>query len=105
MATKVKYSGVPVNDLIVPALSIGQAEDFDALISAIAPLTEPAAESRTAYAKRLLPLVAAAVRRNYPEMTDAQVADDLDFDSFNLAVKAALAISDANAPAKTRGEQ
>lgn len=96
---KVKYAGIPINDLIVPALSIGQAEEFDSLISSISPAE---GELRTAYAKRLLPLVAAAVRRNYPDMTDAQVADELDFDSFNAAVKAALAISDGTA--KTRGE-
>jgi hypothetical protein len=97
---KVKYAGVPINDLIVPALSIGQAEEFDDLISTVAPLTDPP-EKRTAYAKRLLPLVAAAVRRNYPDMTDPQIADALDFDTFNFAVRAALAINDT---AKTRGE-
>lgn len=98
---KVKYAGIPINDLIVPALSIGQAEEFDALIQQVSPKPD---ELRTAYAKRLLPLVAAAVRRNYPELTDEAIAQDLDFDSFGLAVKAALAITDASAPAKTRGE-
>jgi len=98
---KVKYAGVPVNDLIVPALSIGQAEEFDALIQTVAPLEN---EQRTAYAKRLLPLVAVAVRRNYPDMTDAEVARELDFDSFNGAVRAALGLSNATTPAKTRGE-
>jgi hypothetical protein len=96
---KVKYAGIPINDLIVPALSIGQAEAFDSLISSIAPAE---GELRTVYAKRLLPLVAAAVRRNYPDMTDAEVANELDFDSFNASVKAALAIGDGTA--KTRGE-
>jgi len=100
---RVKYAGVPVNDLIVPALSIGQAEEYDALVANVVPFAEPP-ESRTSYAKRLLPLVAAAVRRNYPEMTDEQVASDLDFDSFNVALKAALAINDASTSAKTRGE-
>jgi hypothetical protein len=98
---KVKYAGIPVNDLIVPALSIGQAEEFDALIVAVSP-TE--GEARTAYAKRLLPLVATAVRRNYPEMTDSDVAEALDFDTLNVAVRAALALQEAGGAPKTRGE-
>lgn len=95
---KVKYAGTAINDLIVPALSLGQAEAFDELISNISPLD---GETKTAYAKRLLPMVAVAVQRNYPDMTVEQIADALDFENFNLAVKAALALSDAP---KTRGE-
>jgi hypothetical protein len=98
---KVKYAGTPINDLIVPALSIGQAEEFDQLIVAVKPAE---GELRTAYAKRLLPLVATAIKRNYPEMTETQIADDLDFNSFNAAVRAALGLNDDAAPAKTRGE-
>jgi hypothetical protein len=98
---KAKYAGIPINDLIVPALSIGQAEQFDELVQQVTPKPE---ELRTAYAKRLLPLVAAAVQRNYPEMTEADVAAALDFDCFSVAVRAALALADPAAAAKTRGE-
>jgi hypothetical protein len=95
---RVKYAGVPVNDLIVPALSIGQAEELDSLVSNLAAAD---GESRGAHAKRLIPLVAAALRRNYPDMSDEDVARDIDFDSLTIAVRAALALT---ATEKTRGE-
>lgn len=98
---KVKYAGIPINDLIVPALSVGQAEDFSALLSAAAP-TE--GELRVDHAKRMLPLIAAAVRRNYPEMSDSDIAEAIDFSTINVALRAALGMNDADAPPKTRGE-
>ncbi len=88
MPQKLKYLGVPVymngQNYYIPSLSTRDfREHYDAMVS-------PAAEDARPEANfdRYLPIIGLAIRRNYPDVTDAMLADWLDLHTFGLAVRA-----------------
>ena len=90
---KLKYLGVPVylngQNYYIPSLS---TRDFKAHY---AELTAPPKEGEEPSESfdRFTPIIGLAVRRNYPEVTDEQLADWLDLHTFGQAMKAVQAAS------------
>lgn len=105
---QVKYAGIKINlggeDLIVPALSAGQAEQFDPEIAAInAAFKETTTSGKTPFAlySRWIPIYCAAIGRNYPEMTELRLRDDVDLSNHIPLQHAVLGI---DKDSLTRGE-
>lgn len=110
--SQLKYRGVPVfiagRELIVPSLSVRQFNEHmallmdpgvsqDELLAAISAgdqdkITElrHKIEERM---NRLVPVVGLAIRRNYPEITDEELFDILDLDSFAEVLRAVQSAS------------
>jgi len=74
LAVTPRFRGVPIflngQRIIVPSLSMGQVRQNQELIEAKPPEGEPLVD----HAKRMQPVILAAINRNYPDVT----ADDLD---------------------------
>jgi hypothetical protein len=85
---KLKYLGVPVymngQNYYVPSLS---TKDFRLNYEL---LTTPLAENASPVDgfERILPVIGLAVRRNYPEVTDENLADWLDLTTFPAMIQA-----------------
>lgn len=90
---KLKYLGVPIfmngRNYYIPSLS---TKDFRAHYE---DLTTPVPEEAGQFASfdRFLPIILLAVNRNYPEITEEQLADWFDLHTFKLAMQAVQAAS------------
>ena len=87
MAQQLRFLGVPVymngQNYYIPSLSTKDfRENEQALIQDIED------ETATQAFDRFIPIIGLAVRRNYPEVTDADLAEWLDLHTFKLAIKA-----------------
>jgi hypothetical protein len=75
---KPKYEGVPVymdgKEWVIPALSVRQYREHQKLLQD----GDVTQENLHDYIVARVPLIGAAMRRNYPELTDEQVMDMLD---------------------------
>lgn len=79
-----RFAGVPFflggRDLLIPALSLGQVEthyDTLAQMGNLAP-----GQTAIDVFRMSVPVIGAAVRRNYPEITDAELFDWIDLANF-----------------------
>lgn len=109
---QLKYRGVPVfiagRELIVPSLSVRQfSENMNLLMDpGISPQDLTAAFAASDHAaiaelrgkieermNKLVPVIGLAIRRNYPEITDEELFDMLDLDSFAEVLKVVQAAS------------
>jgi len=92
---KLKYLGVPVylngQNYYIPSLSTRDFKTHYAELSATA--KEGEGEGPTEAFDRFIPVIGLAIRRNYPDVTDEQLADWLDLHTFRLAIRAAQAAS------------
>jgi hypothetical protein len=90
---KLKYLGVPVymngQNYYIPSLSTRDFRQHYDTLSA------PPAEGATALSTfdTFIPVIGAAIRRNYPEVTDEQLGEWLDLTTFPLAIKAVQSAS------------
>ena len=85
---KLNFLGVPVylngRNYYVPSLStLDFRANYDVLTAAPAEGASPLESF-----DRLIPIIGLATRRNYPEVTDADLAGWLDLTTFKLAVRA-----------------
>jgi hypothetical protein len=93
---EVKCDGVLVKigerDFIVPPLSLGQLKRLRADIMKA---RESADENRTGYDRMLdtLPIIHAALSRNYPDMTITELEDIVDLGNYSAVVDAVFAVS------------
>lgn len=71
----------------VPPLSLGQLEEHE---DVIATLSQVDGESMFASFYKAIPFMHAAFSRNYPEMTREQLAELIDFNSFNEVLQAVM---------------
>lgn len=105
---ELKYSGVPVfmdgRQFIIPSLSVRQFKESMALLMADAGVVQEdlvvaiasgnhgkVAELRGKiedHMNKLVPIIGMAIRRNYPEVTDENLFDMLDIETFREALKA-----------------
>lgn len=93
MSQKLKFLGVPVfmngQNYYVPSLSY---QDFKANYELLT--TAPAEESKLfEYFDQLVPVIGKAVRRNYEDVTDEQLAGWLDMTTLPMSIKAVQAES------------
>jgi hypothetical protein len=83
---KLKYPGVPVyingQNFYIPSLSTRDFREHYAEIS------KEDEENPAESFDRLIPIIGLAVRRNYPDVSDEQLAEWLDLYTFRQAVKA-----------------
>jgi hypothetical protein len=90
---KLKYLGVPIfmnnQNYYIPSLSI---VDFRANYEM---LTAPPAEDASPFESfdRFMPVIGLAIRRNYPEITDENLAEWLDMTTFQMALEAVRGVS------------
>ncbi len=94
MSEGVKYRGNKINlggvDHIVPALSIGQAASFDDQIIEIQEtISDPSKVTFTAI-KKWMPVFLTAFKRNYPQMEEAFLEDNVDLNNFMEVREAVL---------------
>lgn len=86
--SQLKFLGVPVymngQNYYVPSLS---TKDFVANEQALLEVKD--GETAAQQFERFLPIIGLAVRRNYPDVTDDNLAEWLDLHTFKLAIKAA----------------
>ena len=84
--SEANYRGVPVfmagRTYIVPALSLRQFEENTEA------LTSPIEGKALDVFKRSVPIIGLALRRNYPEITDDDLFDMLDLESFSTVMRA-----------------
>jgi hypothetical protein len=82
------YQGVPVfldgRDYIVPSLSVEQFKQHYELLKASPREDENSAD----FIANRIPIIGAALRRNYPEVTDAQLLEIVDLTTFNQLILA-----------------
>jgi hypothetical protein len=92
MAQQLKYLGIPVfmngQNYYIPSLS---TKDFIANEAELIKVIE--GETATQQIERFTPIIGLALRRNYPDVTDGQLADLLDLHTFRLAIRAVQAAS------------
>jgi hypothetical protein len=90
---KLKFLGIPVymngQNYYIPSLS---TRDFRANYEALTAATPEGAGPFESF-DRFTPIIGVAIRRNYPEVTDEQLADWLDLNTFPEAIKALQAAS------------
>lgn len=94
MADVVRFRGAPLfmdgKEYIIPSLSLKQVEDnYEVLASAAKALEDSVADpARTVLEtfKVYIPIIAMAVQRNYPEVTEANLWDWLDLSTFSEAL-------------------
>lgn len=89
MADEVKYRGVPLfmdgKTYYLPSLSVVQfRESYDALVE---PVSGEGKEAISRLYDRLIPIIGKALRRNHPEVTDAQLEAMLDLSTFPRALQ------------------
>ena len=103
--SKVKHRGVAFETgdsvLIIPSISAAQADELSDVLSADRPVGLKADDPGYGAAARMrragwLRVVTAAIKRNYPDMSDAQIAEAINeedvFDAFRVASGNAPAI-------------
>jgi hypothetical protein len=91
---RLKFPGVPVymggRNYFIPSLSARQYREHQAVLEGT--LEQVGDETIVAYAIRVqeacVPIIGLALRRNHPEVTDEELWDLLDVNTFNLAWKA-----------------
>jgi hypothetical protein len=90
---KPKYEGVPVyldgREYIVPSLSVRQFREHYAKLTA----PQAAGETVAQFLEDRIPIICAALRRNYPGVTEDQLLDIIDLGSFDVITKAIQAAS------------
>jgi hypothetical protein len=90
---KLKYLGLPVymnsQNYYFPSLSV---VDFRSNYELLTSPTPEGAGPLENFA-RLLPVIGLAVRRNYPEVTDGNLAEWLDLTTFKAAIQAVMVVS------------
>lgn len=110
--SQAKYRGIPVwidgREYIIPSLSVSQfrnhieglnqylADALNAKIDAASASPEDAAKAIQAMTNgmnRLVPVIGLAMRRNYPDITDEWLFDNLDLYSWVECVRAVQASS------------
>ena len=94
MSQKLKFPGAPVyfngQNYIVPSLAF---QDFKESYDFLTAVPDVDGSKIFEYFEALVPIIGKAVRRNYPEVTDADLAGWLDMNTLPLAVKAVQAAS------------
>jgi hypothetical protein len=84
---QLKFLGVPVymngQNYYIPSLS---TKDFKANESSLLEVKE--GETASQQFDRFIPIIGLALRRNYPDVTDENLAEWLDLHTFKLAIKA-----------------
>ncbi|HVJ09265.1 MAG TPA: hypothetical protein VM554_12865 [Acidisarcina sp.] len=90
---KLKYLGVPVymngQNYYIPSLS---TRDFRAQYATLTRADEQPQDALATF-DAYIPIIGLAVRRNYPEVTDEQLAEWLDLHTFQLAIRAVQSAS------------
>jgi hypothetical protein len=91
------FKGTPIflngKEYILPSVSLLQLQqNFDLL-------TSPGTGSIVDLGNRFIPLIGSALRRNYPDVTDEQLWEWLDLNTFPEAIKALQASSGLKAVA------
>lgn len=83
---QLKYLGVPVwmnsQNYYIPSLS---TRDFRAFYGQLTAEQDP--KDVLGSFDKYIPIIGAAVRRNYPEVTDEQLAEWLDLHTIRMAIK------------------
>jgi hypothetical protein len=91
---KPKYAGVPVymdgREWIIPALSLRQFREHYETLRKTDDLAE---ENWKEILQTRLPIVLLAIQRNYPDMTEEQLLDMIDLNTFLTVVKAIASAS------------
>jgi hypothetical protein len=94
MPQKLKYLGVPVylngQNYYIPSLSY---TDFKASYDFLVSVPELEGAKLFDYFDKLVPIIGAAVRRNYSDVTDEQLAEWLDMTTLPMAAKAVQSAS------------
>jgi len=89
-----KYAGVTFlfdgKEYVVPPLSPRQMREFKPLMEAAQTINTANQGLGDLVLQKFVPIIHAAMARNYPELTVDQVADFLDLDTYGLAYAAAL---------------
>jgi hypothetical protein len=84
---QLKYLGVPVwmngHNYYIPSLS---TKDFRKFYDVLTAEADP--KDVLGAFDKYTPIIGAAIRRNYPEVTDDQLAEWLDLHTFRLAIQA-----------------
>jgi hypothetical protein len=93
MPQKLKHLGVPVyidgQNYYIPSLTV---QDFRANYDALTK-TPDTTNGPFEYWDKLIPVIGLAIRRNYPEITDEWLAENLDLNTIKLAIEAVSASS------------
>lgn len=86
--TKINLGGT---DYIVPALNFRQLKEFDVQIRAIQKLGESGDPMRELVT--LVPVITAAIKRNYPDQTEESVTELLDLGNYKAVFEAVLGVT------------
>ena len=101
---KLNFPGVPVymngRKYYIPSLS---TRDFTTNYDMLT-VGEAEGEKPTVGFERFIPIIGLAVRRNYPDVTDAMLDDWLDLYTFPLAIKAVQSASGMTPVTDAEGE-
>lgn len=77
-------------DYIVPPITLGMLQKFEPTLEKIAKLS---GSGKGPEAMKLgIPIIGAAIRRNYPGITDADVAELVDLGSYSKCINAAMGL-------------
>jgi hypothetical protein len=72
-------------DFVIPALTLGQVEKFDETIRTVDGIQGDRMPDKI---RAAMPLMLAAFRRNYPEMTEAELSEMIDLNTFRIVLAA-----------------
>lgn len=90
MAEETKYRGVPVflggREYLVPSLSVRQYREHAELLAK--PIHAASDAEMIEVLDKYVPLIGAAMRRNYPELRDEDLLDMVDLGNFRELVTA-----------------
>lgn len=88
---QVRFKGVPLYlngaEYIIPSLSLRQVEEFDETLSQPVNAADGDITGLRMILSTYLPVIGAAIRRNYPEVKDEDLLDWLDLESVGEAIK------------------
>lgn len=88
---QVRFKGVPFflngREYIVPSLSLRQVQENDELLAQVHTVDISDREGVKKLMKLYIPIVGMALRRNYPDVKNEELADWLDLSNFSEAVK------------------
>lgn len=95
MNEQTKYSGIPFwfdgREYVIPPLSPRQMKELrDVIKKAADTPMNSGLDLGDLITERFVPVIHAAMTRNYPELTVEQVTDFIDLDTFGLAYGAAM---------------
>lgn len=89
MDTPTPYRGTPIfmggQNYVIPSLSVRQYRQFEATLAGLAGV---AADKASEHFTAMLPVIQAALSRNYPDITVEKLEELLDLSTFPLAIKA-----------------